>query len=84
MLGPPPLDLVRRGERSKEFFDEDGKWKAELPIRDISLEGSEEMYEGEEKEEFLRFTGSMLQWRPEDRKTAYELFNDPYLKGVLK
>jgi hypothetical protein len=25
MLGPPPLDLLRRGSRSKEFFDDDGK-----------------------------------------------------------
>jgi hypothetical protein len=25
MLGPPPLDLLRRGPRSSEFFAEDGK-----------------------------------------------------------
>lgn len=25
LLGPPPLDLVKRGRRSSEFFDEDGK-----------------------------------------------------------
>lgn len=83
MLGPPPSEIVQRGERSKEFFNEDGEWNADLPIPDLSLENSEEMYEGKEKEEFLRFMRCMLQWRPEDRKTAYELFNDPYLKGAL-
>jgi hypothetical protein len=25
MLGPPPLDLVRRGVRSSEFFADDGE-----------------------------------------------------------
>jgi len=24
LLGPPPLDLLKRGSRSKEFFDEEG------------------------------------------------------------
>jgi hypothetical protein len=24
MLGPPPLDLLREGTRSSEFFDEEG------------------------------------------------------------
>lgn len=26
MLGPPPLDLIRRGVRSPEFFTPDGKY----------------------------------------------------------
>lgn len=25
VLGPPPADLLKRGVRSKEFFDEDGE-----------------------------------------------------------
>ncbi|KAF7173419.1 hypothetical protein CNMCM5623_005636 [Aspergillus felis] len=27
ILGPPPLDMLKRGKRSHEFFTEDGKWK---------------------------------------------------------
>ncbi|RAL00839.1 kinase domain protein [Aspergillus ibericus CBS 121593] len=57
MLGPPPLDLLRRGKRSSEFFTEDGR----------------------NKEMFLAFIRGMLQWRPEDRKTAKELLQDPWL-----
>lgn len=30
-LGPPPLDLLRRGGRSSEFFAEDAKFPLELP-----------------------------------------------------
>lgn len=26
MLGPPPLDLLKRGKRSNEFFTEDGTY----------------------------------------------------------
>ena len=26
LLGPPPVDLLRRGKRSWEFFTEDGMW----------------------------------------------------------
>jgi len=35
--------------------------------------------EGEEKRLFLSFVSKMLQWLPEDRKTAKELLEDPWL-----
>lgn len=58
-----------------------GKWKVDIDIpRDISLENSVTRYEGEEKETFLTFVRGMLQWRPEDRKTAAELLKDPWLQ----
>ncbi|KAK3324416.1 kinase-like domain-containing protein [Cercophora scortea] len=82
MLGLAPLDLVQRGVRSKEFFTEDGKWKADVPIPEgMSLEASEENLEGENKRMFLNFMRGMLQWRPEDRKTAKELLDDPWLNS---
>ncbi|TAQ90224.1 hypothetical protein B7494_g1498 [Chlorociboria aeruginascens] len=82
LLGPPPLDQLKRGSRSKEFFDEEGNWIASIPIlKDTSLEGSEGNLTGEDKQAFLRFVRSMLQWRPEDRKTAKQLLDDPWLKS---
>jgi hypothetical protein len=57
-----------------------GTWKADVPIpQDTSLEKSEEYLEGRDKEEFLAFLRLMLQWRPEDRKTAKQLLDDPWL-----
>lgn len=80
MLGMPPLDLIKRGSRSDEFFTDDGQWKADVPIpAELSLAQSEENLERDEKQEFLRFVEGMLQWRPEDRKTAKELLQDPWL-----
>lgn len=106
MLGPPPVDLLERGKRSREFFTEDGsmnffalwacllsrkkcilifgipgEWKVEdvkVP-QGMSLEESEKVVQRKGKELFLSFMKGMLQWRPEDRKTARQLLEDPWL-----
>jgi serine/threonine-protein kinase SRPK3 len=48
-----------------------------------SLEQSEEFLEGKNKEMFLNFVRGMLQWRPEDRKTARQLLKDPWLNDQV-
>jgi len=45
----------------------------------LSLETREEQFEGEKKEQFLNFIRSMLRWDPNDRLTARELLDDPWL-----
>lgn len=103
LLGPPPLDLIKRGVRSREFFTKEGthytclpptlssitiankapcvgKWRSEVLIpKTTTLEENEFFLEGENKEKFINFVRGMLQWRPEDRKTAKELLQDPWL-----
>jgi serine/threonine-protein kinase SRPK3 len=48
------------------------------------LEASEENLEGKNKVLFLQFMRKMLQWAPEERKTAEELLEDPWLTGSIK
>jgi hypothetical protein len=61
-----------------------GKWRQDLEIpRGMSLELSEEFLKGRNKEMFLAFIRGMLQWRPEDRKTARDLLQDPWLNGRI-
>jgi len=61
-----------------------GQWKSDLEVpQDINLERSEEFLEGKNKEMFLDFMRGMLQWRPEDRKTAKELLEDPWLNDQI-
>jgi len=36
--------------------------------------------EGDDKHLFLDFIKNMLQWLPEDRRTAKELLEDPWLQ----
>lgn len=84
MLGPPPMDMLERGARSKEFFNGEGNWIAEMDIpQGLTLERSEKNLDGEKKEEFLQFVRCMLQWRPEDRCTAKELLGHPWMRGNL-
>ena len=59
-----------------------GQWKAGIPIPEgLSLEASEENLDGSSKETFLNFVRGMLQWRPEDRKTAKQLLDDPWFRS---
>lgn len=82
LMGPPPMDLLKKGKRSAEFFDEDGQWRGDIPLPDrTSLEESEENLEGSNKEAFLRFIRKMIQWRPEDRQTAKQLLQDKWLRS---
>ena len=46
-----------------------------------SLEDSITSLDGEEKQLFLAFIKKTLSWWPKDRKTAKELFEDPWLNS---
>ena len=58
-----------------------GSWIAhkEAPVPPTSLESLETRLSGPEKESFLHFLRSMLKWLPEERKTARQLLDDPWL-----
>ena len=62
-----------------------GKWLGAggVSIPATSLEESEENLDGRNKQHFLRFMRSMLQWVPEERKTAKELLEDPWLNTSI-
>lgn len=98
-LGPPPLDYLKRSEKSKVFWDDDGvcthltcqnftntpigTWKGDVPIPETSLLNEEARLEGEEKTLFLRFLRKMLQWKPEDRQSLRDIIADEWLLADL-
>lgn len=47
--------------------------------RGQGFEDTVTVLDGEKKKAFLTFVGGMLQWRPEDRKTAAQIAKDPWL-----
>ncbi|XMA15014.1 hypothetical protein WAI453_007805 [Rhynchosporium graminicola] len=64
------------------FFNCEGEFMhKDLIPTCVSLEDSVLSLEGEDKRAFLSFIKKMLQWLPEDRKTAKELLEDPWLKA---
>ncbi|KAE8162112.1 kinase domain protein [Aspergillus tamarii] len=83
-LGLPPLHFLQRSEETRNVFDQNGKWLGAggVSIPSISMEESEENLRGQDKQQFLQFMRSMLQWVPEERKTANELLDDPWLNSV--
>ena len=60
-----------------------GKLK-DLDVPSLSLEDSEENLKERNKELFLQFMKSMLRWVPEERKTARQLLDDPWLNGRIE
>ncbi|KAI1424333.1 kinase domain protein [Xylaria sp. FL1777] len=81
LLGPPPKDLLARGDLASKFFSDEGKFTAGIDLpTSTSLEEIETHLTGDEKRQFLEFMRKMLQWAPEQRSTAGELFQDAWLQ----
>ncbi|KAN0072146.1 hypothetical protein V8E54_009875 [Elaphomyces granulatus] len=92
LLGPPPLEFLKRSNESLKYWDENGEpnrsyqdptrnWKGSVPIPDQSLESRESQLEGKNKELFLQFLRKILCWLPEERPTAQELLFDKWVIG---
>ncbi|CAG8213933.1 unnamed protein product [Penicillium olsonii] len=81
LIGPPPTNFVQRSETTAQCFDRNGTWIAheEAGVPPISLDSLETRLSGSEKLEFLKFLRSMLKWLPEERRTARQLLEDPWL-----
>ncbi|UZP32334.1 hypothetical protein NXS19_000150 [Fusarium pseudograminearum] len=81
LLGPPPKELLARGKLSDKFFSDEGTFTGGIDLpASKSLEEIENLLEGDEKKRFLEFMRKMLQWAPERRSTAGELFQDAWLQ----
>ncbi|RMJ14693.1 hypothetical protein CDV36_005596 [Fusarium kuroshium] len=80
LIGPPPKDLLSKGQRTPMFYQNNGDLKdpSRIPT-DFTLEKSITCMSGEEKTRFLQFVKRMLTWCPEKRNTAKELLDDPWL-----
>ncbi|CAI7627955.1 unnamed protein product [Penicillium glandicola] len=80
VLGPPPAAFLalNPGEAAR-FWDEEGRWKDIVPIPDTgmleSLEGQLGLPLG-----FVKFMRRSLTWMPNERASAKDLLQDPWLK----
>ncbi|KAB8215212.1 kinase-like protein [Aspergillus novoparasiticus] len=81
LLGPPPVEFLRRSKESLKFWDQNGNWKSSVKIPEQSLEGRESRLKTDSQVLFLRFLRKTLQWLPEERPTAKELLLDEWLRG---
>ncbi|KAF9775533.1 hypothetical protein IL306_006350 [Fusarium sp. DS 682] len=83
-LGPPPRAFLQRNVgRTADFWNDQGKWLGLAPIpKNRSLEELETKLEDSTR--FIAFLRRVLTWMPEDRPTAKELLQDPWLTGEEK
>ncbi|KAM5463554.1 hypothetical protein MferCBS49748_005906 [Microsporum ferrugineum] len=84
---PQPVtnEIGKLCNNSQEFFDgpffnAEGEFCCNDLIPSRVLEGTTPFLEEKERDAFLSFVGEMLTWLPEERKTARELMNHPFLK----
>ncbi|KAF2456099.1 protein kinase [Lineolata rhizophorae] len=79
LMGPPPPEFLRRSEKCRQYWDDQGNWKGSIPIPDQSFEIRERWLSDEDRNLFLRFMRRIVRWMPEDRPTAEELAYDDFL-----
>ena len=80
-LGPPPASILARSANASQYFDESGKMCSEIETTVVTLEASTSKVEGDEKAIFLDFIRKMLCWVPEERQSAAQLLQDPWLNS---
>ncbi|CDM37848.1 unnamed protein product [Penicillium roqueforti FM164] len=84
LLGPPPSQFLKTCDPSicGRLFSAQGDFKFPDLIPSESFNFSNvvpAVLEGEDKRLFIEFVRKMLQWEPECRLTAKELYDDPWL-----
>ncbi|EHA48913.1 CMGC protein kinase [Pyricularia oryzae 70-15] len=83
LLGPPPLDFLKRSATSAKYWDDDGKWKGSVPIPSpTSLESRFTQFDGERKTIFLDFIRKLLAWDPQQRPSSGDAYMHPWLAEV--
>ncbi|RMD44859.1 hypothetical protein DV735_g338, partial [Chaetothyriales sp. CBS 134920] len=80
-LGPPPLELLQRAGDSSEYFDADGQLLVDnITVAAPSLQGSGQAVEEPNRQLYRDFIRRIVRWLPEERPSARELLDDPWLK----
>ncbi|TLD05464.1 uncharacterized protein PgNI_10033 [Pyricularia grisea] len=83
ILGPPPLDFLKRSATSAKYGDDDGKWKGSVPIPPpTSLESRFTQFDGQRKTKFLDFIRKLLEWDPQQRPSSGDAYMHPWLAEV--
>ena len=75
--------MLDRGDKSSEFFDEDGNFTANVRIPETSFEDENVRLNKEDEQDtrtkFFDFIRRIFVWLPEERASAKELLEHPFL-----
>ncbi|KNG79982.1 protein kinase [Aspergillus nomiae NRRL 13137] len=68
------------GKRTELFYTSDGSLKDPILFpTDFNFQSLLKNIHGDDKTMFIEFVKRMIKWRPEERSTAKELLQDPWL-----
>ncbi|KAI1338589.1 kinase-like protein [Xylariaceae sp. FL0016] len=86
LLGPRPLELLKRSSKSRKYWDENGNWKDIVPIpMERTLDSlAIAVEEGKDKDNFLDFVRGVLRWGPEERLHTSDSFAHPWVWPELQ
>ncbi|KAM0424572.1 hypothetical protein ACHAPT_010291 [Fusarium lateritium] len=84
LMGPPPLAFLRRSDKCRQYWDDDGNWIASTPIPEQFFEVREHRLEGQDHDLFVMFARKTLRWLPEERPRADELIDDDFLSQHIR
>ncbi|KAJ5942282.1 hypothetical protein N7516_002450 [Penicillium verrucosum] len=84
LLCPPPKELLGKGTRTDLFYKPDGQFKGTtIAPSNFNFENSICHIHNEDKRMSIEFVQRMIKWHPEERSTAKELLQDPWLYAEL-
>ncbi|RBQ77302.1 hypothetical protein FVER14953_06598 [Fusarium verticillioides] len=73
LLGPPLDVFLRRSDKTRKYWDAEGKWHGPVPLpSEGGLQSLETNLSGEDRDRFIEFMGGLLTWLPEDRLSSAE------------
>ncbi|EXK36869.1 CMGC/SRPK protein kinase [Fusarium oxysporum f. sp. melonis 26406] len=82
LLGPPPDVFLRRSDKTRKYWDAEGKWHGPVPLpSEGELKSLDTNLSREDRDQFLDFLAGVLTWLPEDRLNSAEAYFHPWLRG---
>lgn len=86
-MGLPPLWMIQQSDNPTiaTFFDNQGRWIAEPPIRKMCFEDFLTVIPpSEKKTQLVNFVKKIFTWSPAERANSAELFEDEWLTAPYK
>ncbi|KAL5598147.1 hypothetical protein FOBRF1_011940 [Fusarium oxysporum] len=81
-LGPPPDVFLRRSDKTRKYWDAEGRWHGLVPLpSEGELKSLDTNLSGENRDNFLDLLACVLTWLPEDRLNSPKAYFHPWLRG---
>ncbi|RBA18450.1 serine/threonine protein kinase [Fusarium proliferatum] len=80
LLGQPPDIFLRRSDKTRKYWDAEGRWHGPVPLPEGALKSLETNLCGIDRDQFLDLLAGTLTWLPEDRLNSAEAYFHLWLR----